>query len=386
MLLLPPQLADWNFLGCPGPPDWMLDFEALVERFTWLAAMADCPQDPHWHAEGDVLIHTQMVCEALIGLPAWRELPQAARAMLFAATLMHDIAKPACTREEAGRITSRGHARRGASMARQVIMELATETLTPDFLRLREAVVALVRQHGVPLYFLDRESPQRAVIAASQTAPLDLVAILAEADVLGRACADQSELLDRVGLFRELAREHNCLEKSYEFASPHSRFVYFHRDGVPPEYEAYDDTTCEVVLMSGLPGAGKDSWVRKNLPDWPCISLDALRREMKVDPTEDQGAVAQVARERARALLRARQNFVWNATNTSRPIRQPLIQLFADYRARVRIVYVETPLPELLERNRRRAEQVPQAVIEKLASRMELPDLTEAHEVQYFVN
>ena len=48
--------------------------------------------------------------------------------------------------------------------------------------------------------------------------------------------------------------------------------------------------------MSGLPGAGKDNWVRNNLPDWPVISLDAVREELDVDPTDAQGQVINRAR------------------------------------------------------------------------------------------
>ena len=43
-----------------------------------------------------------------------------------------------------------------------------------------------------------------------------------------------------------------------------------------PDYAAFDDTVCEVVMMSGLPGAGKDFWVAENLADCPVVSLDAL--------------------------------------------------------------------------------------------------------------
>ena len=83
-----------------------LDWERLTERFAWLHGLAGCPQDPVHHAEGDVWIHTKMVCEALVALPAWQALPVGERTVVLAAGLFHDIAKPATTRcDEAGRVT-----------------------------------------------------------------------------------------------------------------------------------------------------------------------------------------------------------------------------------------------------------------------------------------
>jgi predicted kinase len=375
--------CSWAFPFCPEPPGWPLDWPAIESAFEWVRAMAGSPQDPLWHAEGDVLVHTRMVCEALVASDEWRRLGPEERSIVFAAALMHDVAKPACTREENGRITSRGHARKGAHLARMVLWRLRPDDNSEQFFRCREAVVALVRHHGLPLAFLDRPDPQRAVIEAGQTARCDRLALLAEADVRGRECRDRRELLDRVGMFREFARENRSLDGPRAFASDHSRFVYFHKAGASPHYEAFDDTQAEVVLMAGLPGAGKNAWVRRNLPDRPVVSLDDLRQEMDVDPARNQGRIAAEARERARVLLRNGRPFVWNATNTTRMLRTQLIGLFYEYRARTRIVYVEPSWNELFRRNRDRTNPVPEAVIERLAGRLDVPDLTETHRVEW---
>ena len=66
--------------------------------------------------------------------------------------------------------------------------------------------------------------------------------------------------------------------------------------------------------MSGMPGVGKDHWIREHLPGWPMISLDKLREEMNIAPIDEQGAVLQAAKTRAKEYLRTGQDFVWNAT------------------------------------------------------------------------
>ena len=38
---------------CPAPPDWRLPWHRMISAFNWLNTLADCPQDPIHHAEGD---------------------------------------------------------------------------------------------------------------------------------------------------------------------------------------------------------------------------------------------------------------------------------------------------------------------------------------------
>ena len=379
-------MTTWTFPHMPGPPHWTVDWEPIARRFAWIQALDGVPQESAYHAEGDVLVHTRMVAEALACLDAWRALPPDERGLVFAAALLHDVAKPACTQVEPdGRITSPGHARAGAALAHYLLWT-GDGLDEPTPFRWRMAVSRLVRHHGLPLWFYDKADPQRAVLAAAQSARLDHVALLAEADVCGRVCADQQELLDHVALFRAYSEEVGCAASPYPFVSDHSRFVYFSSPpGAQPNpaRAAYDDTVCEVILLSGLPAAGKDTWIAMHHPDWPVISLDASRREMGISPTDDQGPVVHTARERALDLLRRRESFIWNATNISRALRAQLVGLFSSYHARVAIVYVDTPYATLLARNSARAHPVPEAILHRLARRLEIPDETEAHTVEY---
>lgn len=379
--------SQWTFPGCPTTFDNVrLDWPALQAQFSWLRAMDGVPQNPVYHAEGDVLIHTRMVVEAMLALREWRELAPADRQALFAAAMLHDVGKPACTViEEDRRITSRGHAKKGEKMARRLLW-LCEELPMPAPFAIREQIAGLVRYHGLPLQFLDRPDLARAVIEASQSVRLDHVALLAETDVRGRICQDQQELLERVALFREFCQEQACYTAPRAFASEYSRFIYLQSEHGDPDYEAYDDTRLEVVVMSGLPGAGKDTWIRTHLPDWPIISLDGVRRELGVSPEDDQGQVVQAARERAREFLRQQRSFVWNATNITRMMRRRVIDLALAYHARTRIVYIETPFTDILKRNRARLASVPEGVIYRLLDKLEMPVVSEAHQVEWIQN
>jgi predicted kinase len=116
------------------------------------------------------------------------------------------------------------------------------------------------------------------------------------------------------------------------------------------------------------------------------ISLDIIRKQLGARSTGDQGEVIQRAKEQAKTYLRTQQSFVWNATNLSQQLRSQLIELFTNYHARVNIVYLEVALEVQQQRNRARSAIVPQQVINRMIDRLEIPQITEAHNVQWILN
>nr|WP_198151263.1 AAA family ATPase [Kibdelosporangium sp. MJ126-NF4]CEL13780.1 FIG00867533: hypothetical protein [Kibdelosporangium sp. MJ126-NF4]CTQ88148.1 FIG00867533: hypothetical protein [Kibdelosporangium sp. MJ126-NF4] len=340
--------------------------------------MTGIPQDPQHHAEGDVDTHTRMACEALTTNPEWRALPPENRTRLFATVLLHDVAKPDCTRHtDDGHITAHGHSRRGDLLTRRILWELGA---TPTW---REHVAALVRHHQIPFWALERPDLQQIAFRVSLLARNTDLAILATADIHGRICADTHDVLDNIALYREYCAETACLDTPRAFPSDHARFLYFRTPNRDPDYNAYDDTRLTVTVMSGLPGVGKDTWITTHRPDLPVISLDTLRTELKIKPTDDQRPVISAAHNHARKHLRDGQSFVWNATNVSRQIRQQPIGLAAAYKARVEVIALEAPPDVIKTRNAARPHPVPTAVIDRLANKWEAPDPTEAHTVRW---
>ena len=111
----------------------------------------------------------------------------------------------------------------------------------------------------------DTPHAARSARAISQTARCDHLALVAEADARGRHCSDAGQLLDNTALFRELCAETGCLMQPAPFPSAHARVLYLRGDTNDPHYRPHEEFRADVVLMSGLPGAGKDSWVRANL-------------------------------------------------------------------------------------------------------------------------
>lgn len=371
-----PDSAYW--LGLADRP--VFDWAELAARLPFATGMAACIQDPIHHAEGDVWTHTRMVVEALIARRSELGLAPDRWPGLLLAALLHDIAKPATRTEsidEDGRtrVHHHGHAKRGAQMAWAFLWREGVP------LPIREQVHHLIAWHQRPFHLgLSRQLEPRA-IAFSQIGIWRELIAHADADRRGRISADADETAMHLELLAEEIGSRDLLDRPWPFASDHARIWQGLKSGRSPHYDPPSPKGSHVIVLSGLPGAGKDTYCRSALAGWPQVSLDVLRDELDVTPSAPQGRVVQQATEAARRHLRAKERFVWNATSISRTMRDRIIGLAFDYDAFVEIHAFDTPLERLFEQNRSREHVVPEAVIEKLIRKWEPPSVLEAHRV-----
>lgn len=343
----------------------------------WAEPMRLCAQDVVWHPEGDVWTHTAMVFEQVQALDDYAGLNRSEQIALLFTALLHDSGKPKTTRPdpETGRLRSPKHSLAGAHIAREVLRDLACP------IGEREAIVSLVRYHGRPPYLLESVNPEHEVIRLSSLLSNRQLHRFALADTRGRDRNEDSRSEDALHLWRDLSAELNCLDGPYPFANDHARFLFHRGELSSLHYTPHDSHRGTVTMMSGLPGAGKDTWLAQHRPDLPVLSLDGLREELDVAPEENQGRVAQAAQARAREWLAAGKSFAFNATNLTASMRSRWIDLFHAYNARTEIVYIEPRLDILMKQNREREMAVPQSVMERLLTKLEVPTITEAHEV-----
>lgn len=362
---------------------YSVEWEKLNKLFPVLEELRSVPQDPIYHQEGDVFTHTTMVVESLTRDVHWQNLPAIERAELWLGTLLHDIGKLKTTEVHPdGRITSYRHTIVGSRMTRECLWMHPKITVPFES---RERIAAFVRHHGLPVWLLTKSNPIRKALLTSQEINMHQLYLLSVNDMKGRICEDLDDKLETIELFRIFCNEQGSLDEPFSFADDFTRYLYACGADRDPSYPAYDDTKMEVTLLSGLPASGKDTWIEQHGKGKEIISLDGIRKQMGVDPTDNQGKVIQAAKEKARECLRNEIPFIWNATNITRYLRVPLIQLFTQYHARVKLVYLECCYDELLDRNRNREDSVPEAALQKMIRKLEVPKPYEAHSVSYSV-
>ncbi|WP_196888935.1 AAA family ATPase [Aureivirga sp. CE67] len=361
-----------------------VDWQKIENEFSWFAEMKNVPQDVIWHGEGNVMIHTKMVVEALFSLREFSQLNENEKHILVTATLMHDIEKRSTTTTEVidgkERIISPNHAKKGEFTARTILYK--------DFaisFKIREQIAKLVRYHGFPIWAIEKENVQKSLIKVSLEVNTKLLEILAKADVLGRICSDKEELLLKIDLFKELCLENKCYGKSKDFETDFARYFYLNKENSFPDFVPFEESEFEVIMLSALPGSGKDYFVNKIFKDIPMLSLDEIRRKNKISPTDKKknGWVIQEGKEQAKQYLRKKENFVFNATNLTKDMRGKWISLFKDYRAKVRIIYLEVPYKTLLNQNKNREYPIPETVLEKMISKVEIPSFEECEVVVF---
>ncbi len=163
---------------------WLHALGVLDQLFPEIKALINVPQDPEWHPEGDVFVHTRLVVDRARELID--DLPYPKQVTVMVAALCHDFGKPATTAFVDGRTRSREHEEAGVGPTIDFLDRLNVHTL--DGYDVRAQVVALVRDHLKPGEFYKKrdEVGDGAFRRLARKCELDLLYRVAKADSLGR--------------------------------------------------------------------------------------------------------------------------------------------------------------------------------------------------------
>ena len=174
-----------------------------------MAALVGCEQEPDWHPEGDVWVHTLMVIDEARARSD--DLPRWAKIAVMLGAVCHDFGKPATTAFFDGRIRSYNHEEAGVEPARALLDRLNVHAI--DGVDVRVPVFGLTAHHLKPgaWYKVRDQVGDAAFRRLAQKVDLELLARLAAADCVGRAgtfdCTAMTWFVERA---RALGVEHEA--------------------------------------------------------------------------------------------------------------------------------------------------------------------------------
>lgn len=165
---------------------WLYDLGVVDQLFPELASLVGVRQEPDWHPEGDVDVHTLMVVDEARKLID--DLPYERKIAVMLGAVCHDFGKPPTTEFVDGRIRSRGHDEAGVEPTLAFLDRLGIYTL--HGFDVRDQVVQLVRYHLKPgeFYKVEAKNPvgDGAFRRLARKVEPDLLYRVAKADSLGR--------------------------------------------------------------------------------------------------------------------------------------------------------------------------------------------------------
>lgn len=154
-----------------------------------LPPLKDTPQNPAWHPEGDVWIHTNMVVDEAAQIIRRDALDNETSFTIMLAALVHDLGKALCTRMIDGVWRSIGHEEAGEAPARSFLKTVGVNT------EVTEKIVGIVKDHLKPTnYYVQEHEKQQPITdgairkLAARIAPATMneLLLVAEADYFGR--------------------------------------------------------------------------------------------------------------------------------------------------------------------------------------------------------
>jgi tRNA nucleotidyltransferase (CCA-adding enzyme) len=163
---------------------WLYDLGVVDQLFPEMKSLVGVPQEPAWHPEGDVDVHTLMVADEARKLID--DLPYERQVAVMLGAVAHDFGKPPTTQFFDGRWRSHSHDEAGVGPTISFLDTLGIFTL--NGYDVRNQVIQLVRYHLKPGEYYKAKNPvgDGAFRRLARKVEPDLLYRVAKADSLGR--------------------------------------------------------------------------------------------------------------------------------------------------------------------------------------------------------
>ena len=385
----------------------------IIENIPQFAALKTTKQSNTWHLEGDALRHTQLVVENM-----QRELDEqnidnhsAYYLIMMSAALCHDLGKATSTKwdKEKNDYVCNHHGQAGENITRMLFYD--------EKFIIRELVCYMVRWHMNLHHILDDEEKvdEKLINMAHGWVSIQDMLLLNKCDSLGsqndietreflenrwdtiKERAEKLDVFDMV--YDDYNTKHICenLNTALNASNPIAPFSFMTlnwRDvrescsnilrHTPINWKTNNIKILNlftVFMMIGIPGSGKDTIIQKYLNDIPTVCRDDIRTEIGIQGEKPMGnkeqekKVTQIFEERMLEYCKQGKSFVINNTNLKKQYRNRFLDIIKPYKPVVIYIYVEAP--SIVDNFARRAGQIDQDIIRRMASNFDFPYPTE---------
>lgn len=178
----------------------LADTEAADIWFPEITALRDVPQDPLWHPEGNVYIHTMQVLDEAAALRSRAEEPYS----FMLSALCHDLGKASATETVDGHIHAYDHEKAGIVPAAAFLERIRS---SKEILRYVESMI-LLHMKPTAMYRARSRIKNTNRLFDDAICGNDLI-LLAEADWKGSCCTEdfspaESFLRERLSVYEEI--------------------------------------------------------------------------------------------------------------------------------------------------------------------------------------
>lgn len=365
----------------------------------WLiAAMVSTQQNPRYHREGSVMAHTQYVVQQYFTLREQFELTEEEREILYWTAVLHDIGKVRATIWQDNRWRSPGHERAGVPMALNILLD-RSEVPTG----MRNSILDLIRWHGFPLRFAQRQQPPETLKLLGTRVDLRLLSIFGLMDFHGRDCDDKVQVLDWMGDFQQssVPKAEYELGRYGDLQVIHQSWNIRHKNAVWSALQLRDARLLQkllnapnadeiatrgqrITVVMGLPATGKSTWIAENLPTAFLVQL----AEHEIDNTlGDSTYLLERKMVEFRHLLRVYLNRHQHVVLETRPLKEEvrleLLQALRDMHTALDYVIVEAPQSTMQDRAGSDAGSMSSQELERSLVEQDVIHPWEAHSIRF---
>lgn len=341
----------------------------IVFSIKEFAVLKETHQNPKWHKEDLVSIHTIRVVNAMLELTNFY-VDKDKRFILVAAALFHDVGKGVVTKwnNEKGTWESKNHASEGEKITRRLLWD--------ENFEIREKICTLVSNHMKPLHIYDNNEDVNLIQLSLENVTVNDQILLKQADCMGAMQSEYDGWREKLNHLVYRACQLKCLNKPYDFKNVNEKIFFIKNKRLPVSGENVPIFDFKVYVMVGISGSGKSTYINKNLKGLPVVSRDVIRHDIGLTGKNNGNAkeeekVTKIFNEQLIKFAEEKRDFVIDNMNLYRRWRNDYKEKLKDYSVWYEYVYIESPSIEtnILRRN----DMISKEVILKQQKCMEFP-------------